>query len=449
MSTSAPVDYQWETLPETARFVNNCITDFLQSHSWLREFESRLHSDTGTRLLDWVAQITLPENLLPDIRNVGYAPSEAHSTLWTHPRGLFPNIQLSAEGKQQLYLMVESVADFVLAQRLMGEVTIEGEPLAAVRRLRLPGGESCEVWAVERHGTRSCDVRDDRPVPPMHLLKHCEAFRLRRRRFDNEAEGFDYARQLIQAAIDDLGVDRTCDLFFAAEREYWQSRNRAARIQKARQDSLGLGWANHDHHTYRSSREHFNQLICVLEQLGFETRERFYAGREAGWGAQVFEQPRAGIVIFADVDLSAEEVTGDFAHEPLTSRHELGTVGLWCRLHGEAFLQAGLHHLECRFAFDTVREQLKTLGVESMKPFTDFSYLRQAFTQGEIWPVEPERIRALEREGRITPNQAARFRESGAIGSHLEVLERNDGYKGFNQTGINEIILNTDPRRQG
>ena len=30
-----------------------------------------------------------------------------------------------------------------------------------------------------------------------------------------------------------------------------------ARIQKRRQDLLGLGWANHDHHTFRSSRAHF------------------------------------------------------------------------------------------------------------------------------------------------------------------------------------------------
>jgi hypothetical protein len=28
----------------------------------------------------------------------------------------------------------------------------------------------------------------------------------------------------------------------------------------------------------------------------------------------------------------------------------------------------------------------------------------------------------------------------------LEILERNDGYKGFNQTGISEIITATDPR---
>ena len=126
------------------------------------------------------------------------------------------------------------------------------------------------------------------------------------------------------AAIEDLGVDRACDLFFAAEREYWQRRNRAAQVQKARQDRLGIGWANHDHHTYRSSREHFARLISVFEKLGFHCRERFYAGRQAGWGAQVLEQPNAGIVIFADVDLSPDELLIDFAHEPLPEREQLG-----------------------------------------------------------------------------------------------------------------------------
>ncbi|HAH45251.1 MAG TPA: hypothetical protein DCM07_10425, partial [Planctomycetaceae bacterium] len=100
--------------------------------------------------------------------------------------------------------------------------------------------------------------------------KHAEAFQLRRRHFDDELAGFAEAETLIKAAIDDLGVDRTCDLFFAAERAYWQQRNGVARIQKARQDSMGMGWANHDHHTYRSSRKHFARLISVLELLGFE-----------------------------------------------------------------------------------------------------------------------------------------------------------------------------------
>ena len=39
------------------------------------------------------------------------------------------------------------------------------------------------------------------------------------------------------------------------------------------------------------------------------------------------------------------------------------------------------------------------------------------------------------------------FREQGTIGSHLENLERNDGFKGFNQTGVSEIIAATDPRK--
>jgi hypothetical protein len=61
--------------------------------------------------------------------------------------------------------------------------------------------------------------------------------------------------------------------------------------------------------------------------------------------------------------------------------------------------------------------------------------------------VELRRIERLLADGRITSEQAARFRREGALGSHLEILERNDGYKGFNQTGISEIIMRTDPRR--
>jgi hypothetical protein len=185
-----------------------------------------------------------------------------------------------------------------------------------------------------------------------------------------------------------------------------------------------------------------------MELLGFFCRERFYAGKEAGWGAQVLEHPRAGVVIFADVDLSPEEVAADFSHEPLPTRDALGTVGLWCALHGEAFLQAGMHHLECQFDFDAARSQLAACGVESMKPFTDLPWLRQAFTRGEFWKVSEFRISALASHQRITAEQAETFRQRGALGSHLEILQRDDGYKGFNQTGINEIIRDTDPRRR-
>ena len=82
-----------------------------------------------------------------------------------------------------------------------------------------------------------------------------------------------------------------------------------------------------------------------------------------------------------------------------------------------------------------------------MQPFTKFSYLKQAFTAAEIWKVDAKRAELALALGAITPAQAEQFCREGTLGSHLEILQRDDGYKGFNQTGINEIIRATDPRR--
>jgi hypothetical protein len=84
-----------------------------------------------------------------------------------------------------------------------------------------------------------------------------------------------------------------------------------------------------------------------------------------------------------------------------------------------------------------------------MAPFTNFAFLRQAFTEGERWPISESRLVRLVQTGRLTAQEAHRFRmEGGALGSHLENLERNDGYKGFNQQGVSAIIAKTDPRKQ-
>jgi hypothetical protein len=181
--------------------------------------------------------------------------------------------------------------------------------------------------------------------------------------------------------------------------------------------------------------------------LGWVGRERFYAGAEAGWGAQVMEQPVCRLAVFADVDLSPDEVDGDFAHRHLSARDDLGTVGLWCALHGESMLGAGLHHLAARFDFDQVTEDLAAWGVRMMRPFSDFPYLRQAFTRGEGWEVAAERLDDLAGARLITAEQQARFSEQGAIGSHLENIQRAEGFKGFNQQKISDIIRRTDPRR--
>ena len=105
-----------------------------------------------------------------------------------------------------------------------------------------------------------------------------------------------------------------------------------------------------------------------------------------------------------------------------------------------------MHHLEARFDFSLLRDQLAKEGVNTMKPFSDFPFLRQAFTEGERWEVKEERIHALLSAGLITEDQSSVFKTSGAIGSHLENLERKGGFKGFNQRSVSVIIEATDPR---
>jgi hypothetical protein len=46
----------------------------------------------------------------------------------------------------------------------------------------------------------------------------------------------------------------------------------------------------------------------------------------------------------------------------------------------------------------------------------------------------------------ITAEQAEFFGREGAIGSHLENLQRRGGFKGFNQHSVSAVIAALDPR---
>ena len=107
-----------------------------------------------------------------------------------------------------------------------------------------------------------------------------------------------------------------------------------------------------------------------------------------------------------------------------------------------------MHHLEAQFMFEELTQGLGDRGIKMMKPFSFFPYLKQAFTAGENWQVESTRVRSLVEQGKITPEQGEHFIAHGAIGSHLENLQRREGYKGFNQKNVSIIIKKTDPRLQ-
>lgn len=442
--------FHWEPQPAAQAVVDALVAEFFSLCLRARSLAGRMKQETGTRFHDWIDFIEVPDSpsMGGRLREVGFERRSLAGAPGAHTNelGIFPTVILS--DRTRVGLKVDSVADFLAANHV-SDGAIEGEPGSAFRMAPVYRDARAELWVVERHGWRGFVAPEFDAGVCLLAQKHSEAFRTRRRDFADDTAGYAHTRALVDRAVADIGRDRACDLFFQAEREYWMRRNRAAQVQYGRQNRLGMGWANHDHHTYRCARATFTQHVALLEALGFHCRERFYAGAEAGWGAQVMEQPVTGITTFNDVDMSPEELLGNFSHDGFREREgALGTVGLWCALHGQALLQAGMHHLECQFDWHALVEQLdREADIKTMDPFTTFPYLRQAFTDGERWSVDPARVDALLARGLITQEQGETFKKYGAIGSHLENLERADGFKGFNQQGVSDIIARTDPRR--
>ena len=128
---------------------------------------------------------------------------------------------------------------------------------APFRRVLFAETDGVAFEAIERRGSTGYQP-DDPPAATLRAAQlHLQYFRTRRRSFDDIEAAFDATDALVERAVADLGPNWACWLWLRAEREYWESRNLAGRIQKARQDLHGIGWSNQDHHTYDSSREWF------------------------------------------------------------------------------------------------------------------------------------------------------------------------------------------------
>jgi hypothetical protein len=443
-------NWDWGLFPEAEAFLSHQIEVFLKNHRFAYTLAAKIEQETSTRFFNWIDNIAISEDDINEqsILKMGYRKASVRSSdgspvFRSDGSTLFP-ILLDDSKSFSLTLKAENLDVFQKQHSIAN--SIEGPEYSPLRSLEIGREDRFVLKAIERSGSGEFAVREKDDVED--YKKTLALFGSRRREYEFEEKGIAELQHMVEARSDVLDPARIADAFFRNERRYWQNGNNAGKIQKARQDSLGLGWANQDHHTFRTSRLNFVSVIRIFEMMGMKSRERFYAGAQAGWGAQIMEQQDAGIVVFADVDLGPDETELDFAHRGLPEKRELGTVGLWVALHGESILQAGLHHLAAAFKFDALREDLQESGVKSMKPFSDFTFLRQAFTEGEIWKVNPKRAWTLEGQHRLTAEQRSHFVEVGALGSHLENIERNQGFKGFNQTSVSAIIRETDPRRQ-
>lgn len=450
MAQQSMVQWQWQRQPGAETLIEELVELCKASNPYIAAFEQQLIEQTSTTLLDWIDHVSVQATpqLQQKLERAGFCIIEARSNYCVYQQlgAKLPVILVHDQGLGNVgvALLVESIADFLLCMHK--SISIEGSPWATYRRALITVENGTFFWVVERRGSDVMEPVEESMDYLGHYFRAMEIWKTRPRGHAEESVAMQHALLAAEEMVKLVGTNVAAHLVACCERDYWQSRNRAAQFQKQRQDQLGMGWANHDHHTFRASRRFFAPLVRLFEILGFHCRERFYAGKEAGWGAQVMENSTARLVLFLDVDLSEDEIQIDFAHQPLPEREKLGTVGLWCALHGDSILQSGMHHLEAQFSFEKMGHAMRESGIGMMEPFSFLPYLKQAFTKGEMWPVDPKRIAHLEQEGKITPAQAETFRSKGALGSHLENLERKEGYKGFNQKNVSVIIKQTDPR---
>lgn len=444
--------FDWGLYPELEKFVMGEVGFFLKNNAFAGKLSEKMLEKSSTKFVDWIDHMVLPDSRASpkELKGLGLVQVKTRGNpkdalVYRHLRSyLFP-ILIGKGDKTEIAIKPESLESFL--QVLANGSEISGRPFAEFRKAVVKREGDFILSAVERRGYDGFLVKESDDIG--EYLEVLSAFSSRRRYFKNDGKGMDLTEELILRSLKNLDSARVSDAFFRAERSYWQSRNRAGQMQKARQDTLGLGWGNHDHHTYRSSRQNFTRMIGIFEGMGYGCREKYYAGEIAGWGAQILEHPVCNIVIFTDVDLGEDETAIDFSHKGFSKRpKKLGTVGLWIGLHGESILQAGMHHLEARFDFERLGQDLPKYGAEIMQPFSHFEFLKQAFTVGERWQVDKGRLDTLLSDKYITREQYDEFLKNGAIGSHMENLERDQGFKGFNRASVTKIIMETDPRKQ-
>jgi len=379
--------HNWQPQPEARAFIDSLAERFLYACPRARDLADRMAAETGTRFADWVDHIETPDAADRDTaERLGFVERPSLLTdeglpALVNERGLLPPVIVGAS-KLRVAIKVDSVSDFFATWQLSG-ARVQGRPLSQLRTGTAFVAGDAELLVVERHGALGFGSISIDANLALRSMSHYERLRCRRRDWDDIGVGFADLRRLVESAVAELGQDLTCDLFFRTEREFWMRRNAAGRAQKAAQDRLGLGWANHDHHVYRSSRSCFTDLIGVLEAMGLRCRESFMSSENTG--VQALEHPVTGIVVLAEVDMNAEELAGNFAHHGLRDRTpEPGKVGRWCAAHGQAVLNAGMYRLACRAA-------------------------ESSLTDAEPWAAG----------GQDLP------------GSHLQRITRVDGFKGF------------------
>lgn len=364
------------------------LDKFCASIPALAELETKIAQRTGSPLLDWVDALHLvaePRRRAKWI-DLGWLPSADrpdHEVLRFEGDEL-PPIVLHADLTARLDLRVQDLECFLAAHGLAFNARIQGAPGSPLRRAAWAQNGLRTFGVVERRGTVEFDPRRCEALDPARLELWTQQLRGRVRCPGDDAKGLDDLGRTLEEAAAELGQGPAASLFLSVEREYWQWRNQAARIQFRRQQGLGLGWGNHGKHIYRCSEELFGATQELFAKLGY-----VYKGdddRKHDVRRLELAHPASATRIVLETYLG--ELGGSDPQGP----------GMWTALHGESLLQAGMHRL-C-----AVLHRARA---------------GECVGGGELWTVDPQRVRALVRAGRIAAEEAEQLLERGAVGSEL------------------------------
>ncbi|MFC1725486.1 hypothetical protein ACFL4T_07645, partial [candidate division KSB1 bacterium] len=309
--------------PEADKFCAITWNEIISRSPEIHTFERDLLVIAGVKLIDLIDFFILPDknNTASELESYGYKKEEIEIEntyrVFNHPLSILPRFLLKSVEKSGndfplgAGFKVENLNRFLEVNQIAAE--IEGANHSPFRKAKIWSGKKIEIFAVERNGYRGFNTSENNRDFELTYKNIYDKWDSRQRVFNNSVEGMIETLKLSGSLASDADKHLAANIIFKVERKFWQSKNKAGQMQYDLQDKYGIGWINHDHHTFRSSRITFHMLIQILESLGFVPREKFYAGAEAGWGAQVMEQPECGLLVFADVDLSPEELEGDFA----------------------------------------------------------------------------------------------------------------------------------------
>jgi hypothetical protein len=382
-----------------------------------QQLDRRLRAACSVRLHDMVDHIRRP-----DAAAFAAFGWRSHGDgVWRAPDATLPDIV--EDERPAIGLRVDSIERFLNATGI--EADMEGAAHGPYRQARIFRGRAVDCAVIERRGWRghAPPLLGERKLRRARL--HQQIFRTRRRQFQSEPRAIAHTLRLAEAAATDLGGAWAGALFLRAEREYWAMQCLPALRQQQRQLAAGVGWCTVRRHAYACSREHLAETRRVFEILGHTGAGLAHAHDDGGWGAIVLDASATGIAphTLLCVDLAPHELTLGACAGALSPLTWLGPPGLWCGLHGESLLEAGL--CSASAAYD-----LGALMSDSAGDLDRLAEDRRAARltlRGEHKAVDPRRVAVLERARYIQRQQAETHSMLGAIGAQFEVVQGRAG----------------------